>query len=114
MQEVILFTHPETIVHNFVGWTLENYAPAADLIVSTDHVYSITKGVLLHAMAVVPTTDITLSVGTAPGIDDIQPPIKLKANEPFITTIGRYAAFEPINIYFTGIDTDALVKFFKL
>ncbi|SHK92464.1 hypothetical protein SAMN05444266_101606 [Chitinophaga jiangningensis] len=113
MQDVILFTHQNTVVNNFVSWTLDNYAGQAALPITNDHFYELPKGQLLHAVAIIPTTDITLSIGSSPGAADIQPAIFVKANEPLLTTIGRYAAFAPVKIFFTGIDSDALVTFFK-
>ncbi|MFB6453708.1 hypothetical protein ACE38W_00430 [Chitinophaga sp. Hz27] len=112
MQNVILFTHSKTIVNNFVGWTLGNYAPGANLPLSTDHFFTLPAGQLLHAIAITPSSDIVLSIGSTPGAADIQPDIELKANESFLTMIGKFSAFSDLQIFFNGISQDALVKFF--
>ncbi|SEW01801.1 hypothetical protein SAMN05428988_1300 [Chitinophaga sp. YR573] len=81
----------------------QTYATNAD--------YVIIAGRLLEKIVVIPTTDITLSIGNLIGEDDIQPGVIFPGGEAAIIYIDAYASVDR-HIYFTGIDSETTIKFY--
>jgi hypothetical protein len=82
------------------------------LTFNADGTYDIPAGYLLEKIIVMPGADTDVSIGTAVGLDDIQPSQTMSATRGAVVTLNLFAKALR-RIYFTGLNANTSIIFFK-
>lgn len=80
--------------------------------ISANGSYTIPAGRLLDKIVVIPTADVTFSIGTSPGGQNIQPPLLYTGGNAEVLVLALYANGADRIIYFTGINSNTTLKFY--
>lgn len=77
-----------------------------------DFSYQVPEGMILEKVLIVPTANLSLSIGTSDGGQEITPEQVYPANQPSIINLDWYALTNT-DIYFTGVSAQTKFVFYK-
>ncbi|WP_212006508.1 hypothetical protein [Chitinophaga sp. HK235] len=83
-----------------------------EAIYTTDSAYGIRNNSLLEKIAVMPATDITLSIGSSAGDKDILDNLLLIGGKANVIQLDQYAYNAEKKLFFSGITAKTVIRFY--
>lgn len=90
----------------------QQFKIAEEITYETDGTYAIRANNLLEKIVIIPQADITLSIGTSSSATDILESLVLTGAEPNVIQLDRYAYLTEKKLFFMGITSKTVMRFY--